>query len=288
MLILVACLVINSFIGVIFKLFDKFHVNNYQAITVNYFICLVTGSLVYGKFALPEDLFNKEWLWGAMFLGMFFVVTFNLMALTVQNFGVSIATIFQKMSLIAPTILAIKIYGDPSPWSKITGIILAILAIILLSYKEQKTKENKHDGWIVFLPVIVFLGSCVVDSGLYLVEKEALAPNGDIEFISSLFFFAGMFGLSQLIFLYFRGRVKFEFKSLAGGIALGVPNFFSIYLLLLLLAKGWEGSVVFPINNVGVLVMATFFGYLFFKERLTGIKMVGFVMACLAIVLIAI
>ena len=72
------------------------------------------------------------------------------------------------------------------------------------------------------------------------------------------------------------------------GISLGVPNFFSIYLLLLALQQGWGGSVVFPVNNVGVLVMAAIFGIVLFKERLIPIRIWGFALAVLAIVLITI
>jgi drug/metabolite transporter (DMT)-like permease len=287
MVLLGLCLLINSFIGVIFKWFETHKVDNLAAITSNYFVCLLTGSVVYGKWALPSDLFYKNWFWLAVLMGLLFIITFNLMALTVQNFGVSIATIFQKMSLIAPAIIAMSWYDEPAPWTKITGILLAILSIVLLSYKKGKSEESIHLGWMVFLPVSIFLGSCVVDSCLFLVEKEGWAPNGDIEFVSSLFFFAGVFGFIMWAYKKIRNPVKLEFKNILGGIALGVPNFFSIYLLLLLLSKGWEASVVFPINNVGVLLFAALFGYLFFKERLTGIKIAGFIMACLSITLIS-
>ena len=55
------------------------------------------------------------------------------------------------------------------------------------------------------------------------------------------------------------------------------------YLLLLALQQGWEGSVVFPVNNVGVLVLAAFFGIVLFSEKLNRIKLAGFVLSLLAI-----
>ncbi|HMU04738.1 MAG TPA: EamA family transporter [Saprospiraceae bacterium] len=81
-------------------------------------------------------------------------------------------------------------------------------------------------------------------------------------------------------------REVLKFKNLIGGIGLGIPNFFSIYLLLLSLQQGWGGSVVFPVNNVGVLVMAAFFGIVLFKERLVPLRIAGFILAILAIILI--
>ena len=34
------------------------------------------------------------------------------------------------------------------------------------------------------------------------------------------------------------------------GIVLGVPNFFSIYLIIVAISEGWEGSKFFPYNNI--------------------------------------
>ncbi|MBK8620907.1 MAG: DMT family transporter [Saprospiraceae bacterium] len=288
MILLIVCILINSLIGVIFKYFNKFEINNAQAITTNYFVCLLTGSLVLGRFALPSDIMQKDWFWVAVLLGLLFVITFNLMAKTVQHFGVGVATIFQKMSLIAPALLAVFYYGEAAPITKIFGIVLAVLSIVLLSYKKNKSDSPSHHGWVVFLPMTIFLGSCVVDSCLFLVEKESWAPNGDIEFVSALFFFGGVFGLINLIISSFNGKFLFQIKNVVGGFVLGIPNFFSIYLLLLLLAKGWDGSVVFPVNNVGVLIMAAIFGYVLFKERWTKMTVAGFLLACTSIVLIAI
>lgn len=287
MLILIVCLFINSLIGVIFKYFNTFKINNMQAITVNYFVCLVTGSVVLGRVALPSDLFQKPWFWLALGLGLLFVFTFNLMALTVQYFGVGIATIFQKMSLIAPAVVAMVVYDEAATWTKIAGIILAILAIFLLNNKKDEHQNPLHTGWILLLPVSIFLGSCFVDTSLFLVEKESLAPNGDIEFVASLFFFAGCFGLLHIIFEMFRKPFHWRFKNVLAGTLLGIPNFFSIYLLLLLLANGWEGSVVFPINNVAVLILSAFYGFVLFHERWNVYKKSGFVLALLAILLIA-
>lgn len=287
MFLLIACLFINSWIGVIFKYFHKYTVDNFQAITVNYFVCLLTGSVVMGEFALPRDIFDKSWFWLAVFLGFLFVLTFNLMALTVRHFGVGIATIFQKMSLVAPAILAMVWYGESSSITRIAGITLALGSIFLLNQKKSGQEGHTHSKWEMLLPMTIFVGSCVVDTSLFLVEKEKLAPNGDIQFVSSLFFFAGVFGLLKLIYESIRGKVQYAHKNILGGIALGIPNFFSIYLLLMLLAKGWDGSVVFPVNNVGVLLLAAIFGFVLFNEKWNKKRLTGFFLAISAIILIA-
>ena len=135
--ILVACIILNAFIGVIFKLFHRYNIDNLQAIVVNYFVCVATAMAVKGGSPIPSDLSTQPWFYYALGLGFIFIIVFNLMALTVQHFGVVVATIFQKMSLIAPTLLAILVYGEHAGIAKWVGILCSVLAIILLSYQKS-------------------------------------------------------------------------------------------------------------------------------------------------------
>lgn len=287
MWILAVCIILNAFIGVIFKLFEKYKIDNLQAIVVNYLVCVATAAVVNSSSPIPTNLSSQPWFYYAFGLGFIFIIVFNLMALTVQNFGVVVATIFQKMSLIAPTLIAILVYSEPAGTIKWIGILCSILAIILLSYQKSEKKVDKETNAVLWLfPVMTFIGSCLIDSALYLIEKKNLAQNGDIGFVASLFLFAGLNGFLIIVIQAIRKKVRWQWKNLIGGIALGIPNFFSIYLLLLALQQGWGGSIVFPVNNVGILVVAAIFGLVIFREKLTNIKIAGFGLAILSIILI--
>ncbi|MBK9257570.1 MAG: hypothetical protein IPM42_19080 [Saprospiraceae bacterium] len=288
MILLILCIILNALIGVAFKLFDKYGIDNFQAITVNYIVCVLTASVVAGGNPLPDNLLTLPWFKYAFLLGVIFIIVFNIMALTVQHFGMVITTIFQKMSLIAPALIAIIFFGETSSFLKWFGIIASVLSIILLSYQKNNERKSVLSKWVLMLPILTFLFSCVIDSSIFLIQYHGLVNNGDPGFVATLFLSAGFTGFVILIIQYLRGKVKFRLKNLVGGIALGVPNFFSIYLLLLVLANGWGGSVVFPINNVGVLSVSAVFGLFIFNERLTNIKLTGFAVAVIAIVLIAI
>ena len=50
---------------------------------------------------------------------------------------------------------------------------------------------------------------------------------------------------------------------------------------------GWEGSVVFPANNVGVLSLAALFGVFMFNEEVTFRKIIGFLSAVASIILLS-
>jgi uncharacterized membrane protein len=50
---------------------------------------------------------------------------------------------------------------------------------------------------------------------------------------------------------------------------------------------GWQGSVVFPINNVGVIAFATLIAWLLLAEKLNSLRVGSIICSILAIILIA-
>jgi len=287
MLILFSCILLNSLISVIFKLFEKFNVDNLQAIVINYLTCVLTAFVVSYQNPFPSNLFLQPWIGFAIGLGMLFIFVFNLFAITVQKSGVMVSTIFQKMSLVAPALIAILYYNEPSGIIKWAGIIVSMMAIVLLSYNPANQNKSQLTKKIWIYPLLTFLGSCIIDSSIYLVQKNNLVQKGDMGFIASLFLFAGITGCLFLVFRWLQGQTTIKLKNITAGISLGVPNFFSIYLLLLALQQGWEGSVVFPINNVGILVLAALFGIALFKEKVNRFKLIGFMLSLIAILFVA-
>ena len=56
----------------------------------------------------------------------------------------------------------------------------------------------------------------------------------------------------------------------------------------MVLSNGMDGSVVFPINNVGILLATAVLGLLFFDEKFNNQKLLGFAMALASIIMVAI
>jgi uncharacterized membrane protein len=113
---------------------------------------------------------------------------------------------------------------------------------------------------------------------------------GEIEvFSASLFVIAATIG--SLILLgkrIFKGDTV-ETKSIVAGFALGIPNYFSIHFLLKALnLPNLESTVVFPINNTGIVLVSTFLAILLFSERLSKLNWIGISLAVVSIALIAI
>ena len=285
MWLLLLCILVNTLIGVIFKLFSKWEVNVLIAIIVNYFTCVITASVVYGELTIHSEYIQAPWFPYAIFLGLVFVSIFTLVALTVRSFGIMIATIFQKMSLVFPALLGVFLYAESNDFFKLLGIVLSVGSIIMISWPSDKK------GWklsLLWLPFCTWIGSGIIEITLFYVNAEQLVASADIRFVSSIFLFAGFFGLILLLLSSIKQKgFRIQRKDIIAGILLGVPNFFSIYLLVVLLDQGWPGSELFPINNVGILFFSSLIGVAIFAERLNTLKVIGFIASIAAILLIA-
>lgn len=282
-------------IGVIFKLFDRYGVNTYQAIVMNYLVCVITGCLTLGAVPFEVGFLSADWMPLMVVLGMLFIGGFNVVGLTVRYFGIAISSVAQRMSIGLSVPFAIWYYNETYTSIKIAGVALALLSVLLIniphkkrvvaiigqspSAEERREPESMIGKWKFLFPIGTFLVSVFIEILLqYLHEVHEMKPA--VESIV-LFAMAGSMGAIGLLFF----REPLRWRSVVGGIALGIPNYFSIYFLLEGLAL-LEGSVVYSVNNITVVAGSALIGYGIFQERLSLYNWIGIVVALVAIFLI--
>lgn len=286
MIILVALILCNVLLAIIFKYFDKYKVDNLHAIIVNYATAVAVAGIVLQQSPVPSDLFSKPWFPYSLALSLLFIIGFNIMAHSFQKAGVAITAIVSKMSLIISAGFAIVYYSELLNLPKGIGILAAIVAIILVNLPSKSDEFNLNNKYL-WLPIVTMLMSGVIEIILLMVEVEGKLGDDGILFTSSSFAMAGVFGLLFAGFRMITQGTRFSKQDLVGGIILGVPNFFTIYLLILLLTKGWDGSVLFPINSVGMLALTVVVSVIMFGEKIDLKKGLGLVFSIIAILLIS-
>lgn len=282
MIYIILSIIINALLFIIFKLFKRFNVNTFQAILFNYifaFILAMSSSKSdYGMAEIPQ----QNWFFGACILGFLFISIFNVMANTVQKMGLSVTAIAGKMSVVIPIIVGLIVYKESLGAFKLIGILFALVAVFLASIKED-VKLNKE---YIYLPVILFLGSGILDALLKYFEKQSVSDNETATYTGTIFFIAFILGIIRVIFQTIKSKFKFQLKNLIAGIVLGVPNYYSIFFLLKALkTNDLESSTVFTINNVGIVLFSTIVGLLLFQEKLSKRNIIGVFFAMCAIVL---
>lgn len=282
MIYLLLSVLASTIIFIIFNLFKRYNVVILQAIVINYVIAAAMGFSKVERNIYIETFFEANWFYGAILLGIVFITIFNFMALTSSEWGISVASVASKLSVAIPVTAAIFLYADSVTFLKIVGILLAFIGVFLASIKQV---EHRAKGARIWLPVAVFIGSGFIDTFMKYNQEKWLSPQDEPLFLSIIFSVAFMSGIALLTIK--RQLLHFQFKSVLWGIALGVPNYFSMeFLLKALQTEGVESSVVFPLNNMGIVLCSSVLAWLFLKEHLSIKNWIGIALSALAIVLI--
>ncbi|MGA9238861.1 EamA family transporter [Robiginitalea sp.] len=277
----------SSIIFIVFKLFKTYKADTFHAIIVNYFTALGVGLLVNQEPILFEELAQKTWLTGAILLGAFFILIFNLMAATSQNLGVSVASVATKMSLAIPVIAGLILYEEHLNTMQFIGIGLALFAVYFTAYKEKREGLNAELRTMI-LPLLVFLGSGIIDTSIKYLQHTMIPENEYSLFSAVVFGFAGLTGILVLLFKNPKTLTRLRPVNILGGVALGIPNFFSIYFLLRALKfDGLNSASVFTLNNVAIVMLTTLLGIVLFRESLSRKNWMGILLAIISILLIS-
>lgn len=290
MIYIVATIVISVFLLILFKLFDRYQVNSFIAIIINYIVASVTGLIFLNESFSSEEIINAGWLPIAIPLGAVFISIFYLISQTAQRISMATASVANKMSVVIPVMLAVFYLHEELSLLKITGIAMALLAVYLSSYTGN---SNPHLKKLIWLPVLVFIGSGLIDATINYTNAIHIKSKHDSALFTTFTFFSA-FCIGVIAIIYLLGTRKLSFKNLfdikniIGGIALGIPNYFSIYFIFKSLDTNILSSAqLFPVLNLCNVALAAVCGWLLFKEKLSVINIAGIVLALVSIVLIA-
>ncbi|QOD62521.1 DMT family transporter [Polaribacter haliotis] len=285
MMYLLLSILFSTGLFVIFKYFGIYKVDVLKAIFVNYIVAFSMGFLLAERKIPITEIYLEPWFSGALVLGALFIVIFFVMAMTAQKNGVSVTSIAGKMSVVVPVFFGIILYNESVTFLKIAGIIIALVAVYLSSVKEEKSNKN---GTLLF-PILLFIGSGTIDTLLKYIQTNHVADQDISIFSGSLFGIAAFFGFLILTFKGIKKREPFGMKNIVAGIVLGVPNYFSIiFLIKALQDKNFESSVLFTVNNVGIVILSTLVGLFIFKEKFSFKNKIGVALAVLGIVLVTV
>ena len=274
---------LSSLIFVLFKVFPLFKIDTFQAIVFNYISAFLCGYILYGSELKEEAWENTNWIFYVVLAALLFISLFVLMGKSAQKNGMAITSVAVKMSMAVSVLGMVFIYNEQLPFLKIIAILLAFSGVILVSF-SKKSSDSKQQTWWMLL--ILFFGSGILDLLLNYVQKTQVDVISTALFSAFGFGIAGLIGLGILIAQIIRRKTRIEFRNVIGGVILGVPNFFSIFLLMRAYnSVTWSDSSVLAVINVAVVCISTLCGTLIFSEKISRAKALGLCCSLLAIYL---
>lgn len=277
MVYLILCILFTFSLGLLFRLFPR-QLRMSNVIMINYICCSLIGLIS----ADQKDMWlSPPLLTTGLVMGILFILGFNIFGSSVVANGLGISTAVQKISL-SLTVPAALLMGEALSGLQWLGLLLALPAIWFLVLEKEETAREKKQSWL--LAAILMVAALIETSFMILNKKPFFTGIDSLSLTGLIFSGAGIMSLSAGII---SGHARqLQANEILAGIALGVPNFCSIYFLNKALSGGMPGSLVFPLLNCTVILLSLFAGVLAFREKLSPHKIAGLTLALISIFLI--
>jgi drug/metabolite transporter (DMT)-like permease len=286
---LLLCILSSTGIFIVFKFIDRLNIPYFPIIVINYLVATILGFLINPGQRGIARIGQMEWLPSSMLIGVLFIVMFFLVAYSTRKAGISVTTVASKMSVIFPIVFSLVI--DPSDqltWIKTAAILCTICGVAMTFYKPRTVSP---DPAVIYVPLLLFVGMGVVDSLVKNAQHRFVGDGETALFSAVLFLNAFIAGLLVILFRpgYFR---SFKKPAVWGwGTLLGGVNFGSIFFLVRALnyssplGKGIDSSVIFGVNNTGIVALSVLVGLLVFRERLLVVNWIGISFSAIALII---
>ncbi|OXG04274.1 EamA-like transporter family protein [Flavobacterium araucananum] len=280
MLFLVLSILCSVIVGVIFKITRKYDGNPTQIVAYNYVIAL---ALCYFTFSPNLAEIDATAPWNIYIaIGVLLPFVFLFLVASIKHMGIVKTDAAQRLSLFIPIIAAWLIFKEEFNSYKVTGLVIGFLALLFILRKQSENTQNK---WI--FPAAVLVGFGIID-----ILFKQIALYTTLPYPTSLFVvFCIAFVVALLIALYqiVIKKIKLEPKNILFGALVGIFNFGNIlFYLKAHKAFAENPSTVFAGMNMGVIILGSLTGLLFFREKLSKINFIGIFLALISIIFIVI
>jgi drug/metabolite transporter (DMT)-like permease len=288
MLYLLLSVCCASGIFVVLKCVHLWCVPSRQTIFFGYVFGVLAGIVnLPSNISLASISLQTSWLPFGISLGILYVVTLLLINGVIKFNGTTTAVIASRLSLAIPVAFSLWIFNHTAGQASLLtyfGLALTMLALLLSTYSKKDTAVERPHRGMSWLPLALFVTAGLLDALTNYTNLNHLTP-ADTALFSITIFAAAACVSSVLVFIKPK---RFQWLSVAFGLALGLVNYFATYFSILALhAFNNNGSLFFPIWNMGVILLSSSLGVLLFKETLNRYRRVGIAISLAAIAILS-
>lgn len=274
LLLAIAC---SSMVSVIMRISERHVRNNMIMFTTNYAICLALSRFYMGRinlFTTAPGIGTAAVL--GLFSGILYLTNFVLMQKNIYQNGIMLSSLFGKLGILVPTLMAVFVFHEEPKFTQVTGVITAVLAILLINLEKGGFKK----GGKRILLLILLLCTGITDSMANIYDKTGSSALKD-HYLFYIFLAALILAFLMALFK----KQRLTMKDVLFGVLIGVPNYFSSRFLLLAVGS-LPAVITYPVYSVGTLIVITLVSVLLFKEKLSNQKKTALVLILGALILL--
>lgn len=285
MCFLLLSIISSTTISLTFKFVERKNIQSFHVIVINYLIAAILGYALNRSSYNVLNMFGESWFLLAVIIGVLFIIMLYLIGFSTQKAGITVTTVAMRMAVVIPIVFSILYYNEMVTSLKIAGILLAVIAVVLTVYKKRKKGIRVE---YIYLPFIIFIGAGIVDSLVKYSQQDHLTDEVLPIFTAILFSISFIIGIMISIFNKTTIKQLVHGKTLLWGTILGVANFGSVYFFVNALNyAGFDSSILFGMNHIGIVVLSVLFAFFIFEERPSKLNWVGISFSIIAIYILS-
>lgn len=253
--------------------------NRYGIILGNYLTCILLAALLTPR---EQSLLQTcpATLWMGVVSGLFYVAALVLMQSSVHRSGAGLSSAFARLGLLVSLLVSILWFGERPGPVQLLGVLLVLAALVLIRSGDEGGRAKKG-FWLLLLTLLCSGGADAMSK----VFEQLGDPSQSTHFFFWLFLTALLLTAGLALAERLRRGKRLLLRELAAGVAVGVPNYFSSWLLLLALQR-LPAFLAYPVYSTGTILLVLGAGALLFRERLTRRQGVGIGLILAALVLL--
>lgn len=259
MIFIVLGILCSTSILIVFKLVDRLGAVGRHTIICSYAVSAIASTVI---FSVTIDQVLSRWFIPAAFEGVAFYAVFRLIALSASSSGISVTSVASKMSVVVPILVGIIVLKEDVNSVVFAGIICGLVAVW---FSVGSVHEVGEWGW----PVLVFVGTGLIDTSFKLFQVQGLTEPEFPGFITTIFSFAFLFGFAH----HMTNEARWiNYRSVLAGVALGLANLGTVYFILMALSvPSLDSILVYSVTNFGTVLLTTVVAISLFREYI-GLK----------------
>ena len=260
--------------GQLFKWSQREHHSAPVVIATNY---LVLAGCLFGYFALSGDLtFSWQVLQVGIITGLFFIASMLTMTYALTRIDSAPTLTSFRLAVVLPIFAGAFLWDEAVTGRQVAGFAAAIASLFLLTWRtDGKSKGNK-----LYLVAMIFILQGISMCCLHWVHHAGL----DEHRLHVLMVTAATAGILGSFFVMLRS-IPLRADALLAGAGIGIFNLLALSVSLTALAQ-IQGTIFFPINGCGVVLLDNIFAHFAWKEPLGRAGFWGAALGALAMVLI--
>jgi drug/metabolite transporter (DMT)-like permease len=311
-------------IGMIFKYAGREKMDRTALLTVNYLaaVAVAVALLALGGRSVGEGLSLSSSLIGlGVGTGALLIAGFFVLMVATDVAGMSLAIGVMRVSVVIPFMASWLVWNEVPTPAQGVGLVLAGVAFFLIARKEQEPRpaaareaapvaaaESASPGRAepdASLPdpsdlaeqaadvdpkvfgvlALTFLAGGAVDVTMKTFEEIYGAANSRVLFLLLAFGIAFLIGAAVVVWRGIRRGIWPDRRTIGWGLFLGVINYGSLEFILRAIER-LPGTVVFPVNNIAIVLLAAVLGITVWDEHLSRLNRIGLGCAVAALVLL--